>query len=101
MRRSRAERESQSGGSGQGMSYAEIVLALGGALLLGWAADAVTGRRGLAATTLMALTGAVCGGFLAVRVFAVSTLQELTWVGWSLAGSVICLLVFFLFRNTR
>lgn len=63
--------------------------------------DAVTGRRGLAAPMLVAFTGALCGGFLAVRVFAVATLDEWPWVIWSIVGAILALSAHFLFRNTR
>lgn len=83
------------------MQYAELLIAALGALLLAWIADLLTGRRGLAATLLVSGVGAICGGFLAIRVFAVSTLAQWPWVGWSLVASVVCLFAFFLFRNKR
>ena len=81
--------------------YADIVIAVLGAFALAWAADPVTGRRGLFATSLVSGVAAVAGWFLAVRVFAVSTMDGWTWVGWSLAASVIALAAFFLVRNKR
>lgn len=83
------------------MQHLDIILALLGALTLGWIADLLTGGRGVARTLLASLTGAVCGWFLAVRVFAVHTMDGLGWVIWALAGSVIVLLVYFLTRNKR
>lgn len=83
------------------MQYAEIIVALAGGGLLAWIADLLTGRRGLFATSLVSGVGVVCGCFLAVRVFAVATLSEWPWVVWSMAGAVICLVAFFLFRNKR
>ena len=83
------------------LEYAEIITAAVGALLLAAAADLLTGRRGLLATSLVSATGAVCGWFLAVRVFAVSTMDSWVWIPWSLIGSVVCLVAFFLFRGKR
>ena len=60
-----------------------------------------TGRRGLFATSLVSGVAAVAGWFLAVRVFAVSTMDGWLWVAWSLAGSVLALGAFFLFRSKR
>ncbi|HYD28230.1 transglycosylase [Brevundimonas sp.] len=83
------------------MQYADIVIAILGAFALAWAADALTGRRGLFATSLVSGVAAIAGWFLAVRVFAVSTTDGFTWVGWSLAASALALATFFLFRSKR
>ena len=83
------------------LQYADIVIAVLGAFALAWTADQLTGRRGLFATSLVSGVAAVCGWFHAVRVFAVSTMDGWTWVGWSLAASVIALAAFFLFRSKR
>lgn len=83
------------------MQHLDIILAILGALALGWAADLLTGGRGVAKTLLASLTGAVCGWFLSVRVFAAHTMDGLGWTLWALAGSVIVLLVYFLTRNKR
>lgn len=83
------------------MEYADIILALAVTLGLAWIADLLTGRRGFFATSLAAATGAVCGWFLAVRVFGASTMDEMGWVLWSAIGSALCLGAFFLFRNKR
>ena len=83
------------------MPYADIVIAVLGAFLVAWTADQLTGRRGLFATSLVSGVAAVAGWFLAVRVFAVSTMDQWTWVGWSLAASALALATFFLFRNKR
>jgi len=83
------------------LQHADIVIAVLGALALAWTADQLTGRRGLFATSLVSGVAAVAGWFLAIRVFAVSTMDGWTWVGWSLAASVIALAAFFLFRNKR
>ncbi len=83
------------------MQYADIVIAVLGAFALAWLADMVSGRRGLFATSLVSAVAAVAGWFLAVRVFAASTMSEWTWVVWSLAGSALALGAFFLFRNKR
>lgn len=83
------------------MQYAELIAAGIGALILAAIADQLTGKRGFFATLLVSAVGAICGWFLAVRVFAVSALTDWTWVGWALAGSALCLVAFFLFRNKR
>ena len=83
------------------MQYADIVLAICAALALAWGFDLATGRRGLFAALLVSGTGAVAGWFLAVRVFAVASMDDWAWVLWSIGASVIVLAVFFLFRNKR
>ncbi len=83
------------------LPYVEIVIAVLGAFALAWLADLVSGRRGLFATSLVSAVAAVAGWFLAVRVFAVTTMDGLTWVMWSLAASVLALAAFFLFRSKR
>ncbi len=83
------------------LQYADIVLAIGGAFVLAWIADLLTGRRGLFAASLVAFTGAACGWFLAVRVFGASTMDEFGWTLWSGAGSILGLVTYYLFRNTR
>ena len=83
------------------MQYADIIVAVLGAFALAWTADQLTGRRGLFATSLVSGVAAVAGWFLAVRVFTASTMDQWTWVGWSLAASVFALAAFFLFRNKR
>ena len=83
------------------MQYLDITLAVLGALALGWGADLLTGGRGVAKTLLASGTGALCGWFLAVRVFAAHPMGDIRWTLWALAGSVIVLLVYFLTRNKR
>ncbi|MFN3815965.1 transglycosylase [Brevundimonas sp.] len=83
------------------MQYLDIILAVAGALALGWVADLLTGGRGIARCLLASVTGAACGWFLAVRVFGVHAMGELGWTLWAMAGSVIVLLVYFLTRNKR
>ena len=85
----------------QDVQHLDIILAVAGALALGWVADLLTGGRGIARTLLASLTGAVCGWFLAVRVFGAHTMDDLGWVAWAMAGSIIVLLVYFLTRNKR
>ncbi len=85
----------------RGVQHLDIILAVGGALALGWVADMLTGGRGIARTLLASLTGSVCGWFLAVRVFGAHTMDDLGWVVWAMAGSVVVLLVHFLTRNKR
>ena len=76
-----------------------VAVILTAALAVGF--DAATGRRGLAAPLLVAFTGALCGGFLAVRVFGVATMDQWQWVIWSVVGAALALGAHFLFRNTR
>ena len=83
------------------MPYANIVTAVLGAFVLAWLADLLTGRRGLFATALVAGTGAAAGWFLAVRVFGVATLEQWSWLLWSLIGAAVALAAFFLFRSKR
>ena len=83
------------------VQHLDIILAVAGALALGWVADLLTGGRGIARTLLASLTGAVCGWFLAVRVFAAHTMDGLGWVVWAMAGSILVLLVYFMTRNKR
>jgi hypothetical protein len=83
------------------VQYADIVIAVLGAFVLAWLADLLTGRRGLFATSLVSGAGAVAGWFLAVRVFAVSTMDQWDWLAWSMAAAVIALVAFFLFRSKR
>lgn len=83
------------------LQHVDIVIAVLGAVALAWTADQLTGRRGLFATSLVSGVAAIAGWFLAVRVFAVSTMDGWTWVGWSLIASALALATFFLFRNKR
>ncbi len=83
------------------LQYADIVTAVLGAFVLAWLADLVTGRRGLFATALVSGVGAIAGWFLAVRVFAVSTMDQWDWVLWSMIASALALGAFFLFRSKR
>lgn len=83
------------------LQYADIVTAVLGAFVLAWLADLLTGRRGLFATALVSGVGAIAGWFLAVRVFAVSTMDQWDWVLWSMIASAIALVAFFLFRSKR
>lgn len=83
------------------VEYADIIIAVAGTLALAWIADQMTGRRGFIATSLAAAVGAVCGWFLAIRVFAVTTMDGYQWVLWALIGAVLCLGAFFLFRSKR
>ena len=83
------------------LEYADILIAVVGAFVLAWIADLLTGRRGLFAASLVAFTGAACGWFLAVRVFAASTMDEFTCVWWSGAATVVALAAYYLFRSKR
>jgi hypothetical protein len=83
------------------LQNADIVIAVLGAFALAWLADLLSGRRGLFATSLVSAVAAVAGWFLAIRVFAVGTMDDWTWVLWSLAASGLALGGFFLFRSKR
>ena len=83
------------------MQYADIAIAVLGAFVLAWLADMLGGRRGLFATSLVSGVAAAAGWFLAIRVFGVSTMEQWTWVMWSMVASVIALAGFFLFRSKR
>ena len=83
------------------LQHADIVIAVLGAFTLAWLADLVTGRRGLFATVQVSAVAAVAGWFLAIRVFAVGTMDQWTWVVWSLTVSALALVGFFLFRSKR
>lgn len=83
------------------LQHADIVIAVLGAFALAWLADLITGRRGLFAASLVSGVAAVCGWFLAIRVFAVGTMDGFGWVVWSLTASVLALVGFYLFRSKR
>lgn len=83
------------------MEYADIVVAVVGVFAVAWIADLLTGRRGLFAASLVAGVGAACGWFLAVRVFGAATMDDFVWTAWAIGGSVLALIAFYLFRNTR
>ena len=83
------------------MAYAPPLAALAGALLIAWMGDAATGRRGYFGASLAALTGAACGAFLALRVFAIGQPEDWSWLAWSLIGSAGLLLIYTLFRSKR
>ena len=83
------------------MEYADIVMAAIGAAAVAWVADLLGGKRGLGGALLISAIGAACGWFLTVRVFAMATMEDWSWVLWSLIGSVIASLAYFLLRNKR
>ncbi|QLQ13239.1 MAG: transglycosylase [Brevundimonas sp.] len=83
------------------MQSADIIIAVFGTGLAAWLFDAMTGRRGLFAALLVAGTGAIAGWFLAVRVFAVASMDQWLWVAWALGGAVVSLVCFLLFRSKR
>lgn len=83
------------------MEHGDTTLAVLGVLILAWIGDQMTGRRGYFAASLVAGVGAVCGWFLSIRVFAHSTMDDWLWVGWALAGSVLALAAYTLFRSKR
>lgn len=83
------------------MQYLEAGVVILATVAIAWAADQLAGRRGVGIATLVALTGAGCGAFLAVRVFAVAPLESWGWTLWSWVGAVVALIGFFLFRSKR
>ena len=83
------------------VQHLDVIVALISVLALAVIADQLTGRRSLDQALLVGGVGALCGAFLAVRVFAVGTLDGWLWVGWALGGAVLCLFAHFLFRSTR
>lgn len=83
------------------MQYADLAIAALAVLGLAWLADGLTGRRGLGAAVMVAATGAGCGGFLAVRVFAVASMDQWPWIVWATAGAALSLLIYILFRSKR
>lgn len=86
---------------GNRVQYIEAIVVLAVAAGLGWAADLMTGRRNVGVSILVAVTGAACGAFLAVRVFATASFESWGWAPWSVAGAILALFGFFLFRNKR
>lgn len=83
------------------MQYMEAVIVALVALALAWAADQLSGRRGVGIASLVALTGAACGAFLALRVFDVAPLESWGWAVWSWVGAIAALVAFLLFRSKR
>lgn len=83
------------------MPYIEALVTLVAVLILGWVGDMISGRRALPAMISVAITGALAGVFLAVRVFAASTYDSWVWPIWSILGAIASMLVYFLFRNKR
>lgn len=83
------------------MESADIILAVLGTGASAWLFDTLTGRRGLFAALLVSATGAIAGWFLAIRVMSVSTMDQWTWVAWAMAGSILSLICFLLFRSKR
>lgn len=83
------------------MQHLDLILALLATVGLAVVADQLTGRRSLDQALLVAGTGAVCGAFLCVRVFAAGSMDGWLWVGWSLIGAALSLAAWFLFRSKR
>lgn len=83
------------------MEYADIVIAVAGVLAIAWIADLLRGRRGFGGAVLVAGVGAVCGWFLQIRVLAMTTMDDWTWVVWALIGAALSLVAYYLFRNKR
>ncbi len=83
------------------MQYLDLIVAVVAVILLAVVADQLTGRRNLDQALLVGGVGAVCGGFLQMRVFALGTMDDWGWVGWSLIGATLCLVAHFLFRGKR
>ncbi len=83
------------------MQYADIVIAALGVVAVAWIADLLGGKRGLGGALLVGAVGAVCGWFLPIRVFAITTMDSWLWVAWALVGAALTLLAYYLFRNKR
>lgn len=83
------------------MQQLDLIVAVLAVVALAVVADQLTGRRSLDQALLAGGVGAVCGWFLHVRVFALGTMDEWGWVGWSVIGAAICLVAHFLFRGKR
>jgi uncharacterized membrane protein YeaQ/YmgE (transglycosylase-associated protein family) len=83
------------------LSYAPPLAAAAIALAMGWIADLMTGRRGFGGTCLVAAVGALCGWFLAQRVFAIGFITDWNWTLWSVLGAGLSLIAFLLFRSKR
>ena len=84
-----------------GLQYADIVIAAVGVLAVSWIADLLGGKRGFGSALLVGAVGAVCGWFLPIRVFAITTMDSWLWVAWALGGAALTLLAYYLFRNKR
>lgn len=83
------------------MEHADIVIAALGTLVVASIGDMLTGRRGYFGALLVASVGSLCGWFLSIRVFSLTTMGEWTWIGWALTGAALSLLAYYLFRNMR
>lgn len=83
------------------MDYAPTLTALVAALAIAGIGDAMSGRRGYFGASLVALTGAACGAFLALRVFSLALPEDWSWVLWSVGGAVLLLALYALFRSKR
>lgn len=83
------------------MQYADIAIAVLGALGLASLWDLLSGRRGFGGAILVSGVGAACGAFLAIRVFGISGLGDWLWVAWALGASAFTLLAYTLFRSKR
>ena len=83
------------------MPYVELAVTVVVAVALAWLADLVTGRRDLPGFVVVALTGAVCGAFLTLRVFALATFDSWVWPVGSAIGAVAAIVLYFLFRKQR
>jgi len=83
------------------LQYLDVLIAVLASVALAWGADLMTGRRGLFATLLVSGTGAVCGRFLAVRVFAVAVTGIAEVLMWTTPGTVHCPAPPFVFRAQR
>jgi hypothetical protein len=83
------------------MPYVEMAVTVIAAVALAWLADIATGRRDLPGFIVVALTGALGGAFLVLRVFALSTLDSWMWPVGAAIGSLAAIILYFLFRKQR
>ncbi len=83
------------------MLFLDIVVALVVVVLMAAAADVASGRRGMIKHLLVSGAGAASGAFLGVRVFQLAAFDGWVWVGWSVAGAAIALVIFLLTRSKR
>lgn len=83
------------------MPYLEIVVAVVAVSILALVADWLAGRRELPAFFVVAYAGGLAGVFLALRVFALATVDSWVWPVWGCGGAIAGLILYFMFRNKR
>lgn len=83
------------------MPYIELAVTIAVVSALAFLADLLAGRREMPAFFIVAYTGAICGVFLVLRVFALVTLDSWIWPVWAAGGAIVGLLLYFIFRKKR